>query len=136
MNDGLRFTGRKCGQLILPIELVVALVLKLHAREPAQERLAQQPGGLEGGLLGAETAGADIRYAVALAVLATDTRLPGEVGAETVGRGEAGTLADQHQNRAGAEKLAGVVSKSDARLSGEQHWRQAPAMLSNERHQS
>ncbi|OIQ98234.1 hypothetical protein GALL_198280 [mine drainage metagenome] len=71
--------------------------------------------------------GAHIGDAVALGVGAAHTRAVGQVDAETVGRAQAGALADQHHHLAGTQQRADFVAQRHARLLGHHHGADAPA---------
>ena len=85
---------------------------------------------------GAQPVRADVGHAVALGVGAPAPRLPGEVGAETVRRGQAGPLADQHQHRLGAERFAQRVAQRHPPLGGDRdrsHAFQPPGQAGEQR---
>src|SRR5215218_10777857 len=75
-----------------------AFVLQRHAGDPARDALARQPRDLEGGLFVAQPRAVDVGHAIALLIGEADARCKGEIGAEAVGRRQAGPLADQHHH--------------------------------------
>jgi hypothetical protein len=65
---------------------------------------------------GREAAIADVGQAVAVGVGAVGVRMPGEIGSEAVGRGEAGTFADEDEAEAGSEMETDGVADGDPAL--------------------
>jgi len=68
------------------------------------------PGDFGGGGGVVDPIGADVGDAVAFGVGAARARSPGDVGAERVGRTEAGTLADEYDGGVGVESCADLVT--------------------------
>ena len=62
---------------------------------------------------GREAGRADVGDAVALRIAVAGARVVDEVGAEAVGRAEAGTLAEQDEGGAGTERVADFVLQGD-----------------------
>lgn len=54
-------------------------------------------------------------------------RLPGEIGTETIGRGEAGTFADKDKAEAGCETETDGVADRDSALLHQSEWSDGPA---------
>ena len=52
---------------------------------------------------------------------------PGEIGAETIGRGEAGAFADKDEAEAGSEKDTYRVAHGDPALLHQSEWSDGPA---------
>ncbi len=69
---------------------------------------------LNGGFRIAQPGAVDIGDAVAVGIGEADPRREGEIGAEAVGRGQAGPFADQHHQHAGADDGTDLVTQRDA----------------------
>jgi hypothetical protein len=56
-------------------------------------------------------------------------RMPGEIGSETVGRGETGTFADEDEAEAGSEMETDGIADRDPALLHQSQWGDSPACI-------
>src|SRR5262245_28785191 len=80
---------------------------------------------LEGGVGIGEALGANVRDAVAFGVGGLRRGPEGEIGAHAVGRGEAGTLADQHRYDLRAERARHRIAERHASVAARGRMRAA-----------
>ena len=79
-QGSLGFRGRLFDDLAA-FKQIIAFILELYTCDLPPERLTQKPLSLECALAGAKPAAPDVGDAVALAVLAPDTRRPRQISA-------------------------------------------------------
>jgi hypothetical protein len=90
---------------------------------------AEVPGDLAGGGGVVEARLPDVRDTVAFGVGAAGAGMPGDVGAEGVGRAEAGALADEDDGGVRVEGEADGIGEGDAGLLGEDDGGETPGLV-------
>jgi len=104
------------------------VLLESYARETAGAGFLHEEMELVGGEGVVEPFGADVGDAVAFGVVASGPGGPGEIEAKAVGRGEAGTFADEEDDQCCAEALADLVAHGYPALEDDMERGETPAL--------